>query len=61
VHNAPLFQSLSLFKRYLLKPREVVHTCDPSAGEAEAGGSRVPAQAGLHSGQNCQECSCANG
>jgi hypothetical protein len=27
----------------------VVHTCNPSAQEAEAGGSRVQGQPGLHS------------
>jgi hypothetical protein len=31
-----------------MKLGQVMHTCNPRALEAEAGGSRVPGQPGLH-------------
>jgi hypothetical protein len=37
------------FKKVVIKPGTVAHTCDSSTWEAEAGGSQGSGQPGLHS------------
>lgn len=37
-----------MFKNYMLKLGTRAHTCNPSPGEAEAGGSRIQSHPQLH-------------